>query len=53
MLSRLAVADALASGALREVPLAGVSLHRRLRAVWGGPRRLRGPAASLVAIARA
>lgn len=53
VLSRLAVADALASRALREVPLAGVSLRRRLRAVWGGPRRLRGPAASLVAIARA
>lgn len=52
VLSRLAVADALASGALREVPLAGVTLTRRLRAVWGGPRRLQGPAASLVAIAR-
>ncbi|AKU16540.1 LysR family transcriptional regulator [Luteipulveratus mongoliensis] len=52
VLSRLAVSDALAAGTLREVPMTGLDLHRSLRAVWGGPRRLHGPAADLVAIAR-
>lgn len=51
VLSRLAVSDALATGALLEVPTT-LRLHRQLRAVWTGPRRLRGPAAELVAIAR-
>ncbi|GAB3496445.1 LysR family transcriptional regulator [Flexivirga lutea] len=50
VLSRLAVSDALATGALLEVPTT-LRLHRQLRAVWTGPRRLRGPAAELVAIA--
>lgn len=56
VLSRIALTDALASGALLEVPLdAGEAqrhLHRELRAIWTGPRRLRGVAADLVAIAR-
>jgi len=50
VLSRLAVADALASGALLEVPTA-LDLSRQLRAVWTGPRQLSGPAADLVALA--
>lgn len=50
VLSRLAVSDALAAGTLREIPTE-LDLHRQLRAVWTGPRRLRGAAADLVAIA--
>jgi DNA-binding transcriptional LysR family regulator len=53
VLSRLAVADALAAGTLLEVPVDGVDLHRPLRAVWTGPRRLSGAAAELVSLARA
>jgi DNA-binding transcriptional LysR family regulator len=53
VLSRLAVADALAGGALAVVPVAELDLRRRLRAVWTGPRRLSGDAAELVAVARA
>lgn len=51
VLSRLAVADALAAGTLVTVPL-GFRLRRPLRAVWTGPRRLSGVAADLVTIAR-
>lgn len=51
VLSRLSVADALASGAVLEVPL-DLDLGRELRAVWTGPRRLTGIAADLVAVAR-
>lgn len=51
VLSRLAVADALSVGTLVTVPL-GFDLHRPLRAVWTGSRRLSGLAADLVAIAR-
>lgn len=53
VLSRLAVADALAAGTLREVPVTGLDLRRPLHAVWTGPRRLAGPAADLVSVARA
>jgi DNA-binding transcriptional LysR family regulator len=53
VLSRLAVTDALAGGALAVVPVAELDLRRRLRAVWTGPRRLSGDAAELVAVARA
>ncbi|AKT52168.1 LysR family transcriptional regulator [Arsenicicoccus sp. oral taxon 190] len=50
VLSRLAVADAVADGHLAIVPVTGFRLERRLRAVCrSGP--LRGPAADLVAIA--
>lgn len=56
VLSRIAVADALASGALLEVPVedegARKHLRRDLRAVWTGPRRLSGVAADLVTIAK-
>lgn len=53
VLSRLAVADALATGMLSEVPVTGLDLRRSLHAVWSGPRRLGGPAADLVAAAYA
>jgi len=52
VLSRLAVADALAAGTLLEVPVLGLDLRRQLRAVWTGPRRLTGPAAELVDLSR-
>lgn len=52
VLSRLAVADALAAGKLLEVPVLGLDLRRQLRAVWTGPRRLSGPAAALVDLSR-
>jgi len=51
VLSRLSVADALASGGVLEVPL-DLELGRELRAVWTGPRRLSGIAADLVSVAR-
>lgn len=51
VLSRLAVEDALAAGTVVEVPTT-LTLRRQLRAVWTGPRRLRGVPAELVAIAR-
>ncbi|MBB2891049.1 LysR family transcriptional regulator [Flexivirga oryzae] len=50
VLSRLAVTEALAAGTVREVPTA-LGIRRDLRAVWTGPRRLRGVAADLVTIA--
>ncbi|RNL60797.1 LysR family transcriptional regulator [Nocardioides marmoriginsengisoli] len=52
VLSRLSVAEALATGAVLEVPV-DLDLGRELRAVWTGPRRLTGPSADLVRIARA
>lgn len=52
VLSRYAVADALAAGALVEVPAQGLPITRSLRAVWTGPKRLTGPAADLLAVAR-
>lgn len=45
VLSRLAVQDALATGALMEVGVTGVDLRRNLRAVWAGPRRMTNRAA--------
>ncbi|GAA4656684.1 LysR family transcriptional regulator [Arthrobacter cryoconiti] len=39
-------------GELVEVAVAGISLARRIRAVWKGPRVLSGPAGDLVARAR-
>lgn len=53
VLSRLAVADAIAAGTLARVAVIGLDLRRTLRAVWGGPRRLSGVASELVTIARA
>lgn len=52
VLSRLAVADAVARGDLLEVQLDGIDLRRDLRACWSGPRRLAGLAAELVSLAR-
>ncbi|WP_460869064.1 LysR family transcriptional regulator [Rhodococcus aerolatus] len=53
-LSTLAVADDLALGRLVPVAVAGVDLHRVLRAVWRtGAEPPAGPARDLVAIARA
>lgn len=47
-----AVADDLALGRLVAVPVAGLDLHRALRAVWVGSARLpAGPARDLLAIA--
>jgi DNA-binding transcriptional LysR family regulator len=37
-MSRLAVADDLAVGRLRAVPIPGLNLQRRLRAIWAGGR---------------
>ncbi|MEV0680341.1 LysR family transcriptional regulator [Actinosynnema sp. NPDC050436] len=51
VLSVLAVAHDLADGRLVEVPVPGLDLHRVLRAVWPGGRRLVGPAAELLAVA--
>ena len=52
VLSRYAVADALAANTLVEVPAQGLPITRSLRAVWTGPKRLTGPAADLLAVAR-
>lgn len=51
VLSELAVRTQLASGELLRVPLEG-RLCRSLTAVWKGPRRLTGPAAELLDVAR-
>ncbi|HEX7351866.1 LysR substrate-binding domain-containing protein [Brachybacterium sp.] len=51
VLSMLAVRSALEAGQLCRVPVAGTRLCRVLTAVWGGPRRLSGSAAELVAVA--
>jgi DNA-binding transcriptional LysR family regulator len=51
VLSSLAVADDLASGRLSAVPVSGLTLRRRLLAVWPLGSSLRGPAADLLAIA--
>jgi DNA-binding transcriptional LysR family regulator len=51
VLSELAVATDLAEGRLIEVEVAGLDLHRTLRAVWPAGRRLVGAAAELVAAA--
>ncbi|HET7303202.1 MAG TPA: LysR family transcriptional regulator [Segeticoccus sp.] len=53
VLSRLAVADDLASGRLHEVRVDGLDLGRRLRLVWPSGRRLTGAAAALAATALA
>jgi DNA-binding transcriptional LysR family regulator len=51
VLSRLAVAQALESGELVAVPVEGLRLTRRLRAVWRG--ELTPPAADFLAVVRA
>jgi DNA-binding transcriptional LysR family regulator len=52
VLSRLAVADALAAGTLLEVPVVGLDLRRPLHAIWTGPRTPTGLAADLVSLAQ-
>lgn len=51
VLSVLAVHDALRSGELRAVPVTGLDLTRRLRAVWSPPQRPSGAVGELVRIA--
>jgi DNA-binding transcriptional LysR family regulator len=54
VLSRLVVADDLAAGRVRTVPVADLALNRSLRAIWLGDRvPPAGPARDLVAIASA
>ncbi len=52
VLSELAVRGDIAEGRLVAVDVAGIDLTRELRAVWPTGRRLVGPAAELVAVAR-
>ncbi|WP_125610469.1 LysR substrate-binding domain-containing protein [Specibacter cremeus] len=52
VLSDLAVGPALAAGELVEVPVSGLDLTRRMRAVWTGGRVLHGPAGDLVNVAQ-
>ncbi|MFE7283699.1 LysR substrate-binding domain-containing protein [Streptomyces noursei] len=52
VLSELAVRGDIVEGRLTRVEVAGVDLTRDLRAVWPTGRRLVGPAAELVAVAR-
>ncbi|MFC4335118.1 LysR family transcriptional regulator [Salininema proteolyticum] len=49
VLSSLAVQAEVESGRLAVVPVEGLDLSRRLRAVWNKGARLRGPAADLLA----
>jgi DNA-binding transcriptional LysR family regulator len=51
VLSAVTVRDDLAEGRMVEVPVDGVDLHRRLRAVWPKGRRLVGAAEELLRIA--
>ncbi|MFR9780899.1 LysR family transcriptional regulator [Micromonospora sp. MS34] len=51
VLSSLAVTAELAAQTLVAVPVTGLSLRRRLRAVWAAGRQLTGPARDLYAIA--
>jgi len=53
VLSELAVRESLANGSLVQVPLDGVALERRFRAVWTGRSEPRGSAGDLVRIAQA
>jgi len=48
VISTLAVSNVLESGELRTVEVADLDLHRTLRAVWRGPRKLAGPAGELL-----
>ena len=48
VMSTLAVADQLNSGELVRIDVDGLTLPRKLRAVWRPPRVLEGPAAGLI-----
>lgn len=52
VLSSLAVAPDIATGALLAVPVNGLDLTRKLRAVWRDGRTLTGPARDLLAVAQ-
>lgn len=52
VLSRIAVADAIAAGSLRQVTVSGLDLRRTIRAVWSGPHALTGVRADLLRAAR-
>ncbi|MBY8886718.1 LysR family transcriptional regulator [Streptomyces sp. PTM05] len=52
VLSDLAVRGDIADGRLRAVEVEGLELRRSLRAIWPTGRRLIGPAADLVTVAR-
>jgi len=52
VVSTLAVEASVRSGELVAVPVEGLDLSRRLRAVWRPPRHLDGPAGDLVLLAR-
>jgi len=52
VVSERAVQDEFASGALVAVPVPGVDLRRRLRAIWVPAARLDGRAAALIGAAR-
>ncbi|MEU6320815.1 LysR family transcriptional regulator [Streptomyces sp. NPDC047009] len=51
VLSAVTVQEDLAEGRIVEVPVAGVDLHRQLRAVWPKDRRLTGAVEELLRIA--
>ncbi|MEV4434331.1 LysR family transcriptional regulator [Streptomyces sp. NPDC049585] len=50
VLSELAVSEELAAHRLVEVPVAGIRLHRTLRAVWPAGHRPAGPARELLGL---
>jgi len=52
VLSRLAVRDAVAVGDLVVVPVIGIDLHRRIRAIWTGSKRPLGMTANFLTLAR-
>ena len=52
VLSRIAVEAELASGRLVAMPVVGLDLHRRLRAVWRSGSAPEGPAEHLISAAR-
>lgn len=53
VLSTLAVATAVRTGAVRTVTVDGLRVRRELRAVWPPPKQLTGPPGDLVRIAQA
>ncbi len=52
VMSTLAVSGEVRDSTLKVIPVEGLDLSRRLRAVWRPPRQLSGPAGDLVTIAR-
>lgn len=52
VLSQLAVRDAVAVGDLVVIPVIGIDLHRRIRAIWTGSKRPLGMTANFLTLAR-